>query len=137
MKMEDMSMAQFNFRDYSLTLEFPGDCTFTIIGNSDMGDRIKGMHEKFTAMQADYANKKIDKQKAVKSVLNSINEVLGDGATEEIFAGREITLSDASDVMVFIANEVTKHLRKMAQESMTQSRLMAADAALGTAVDEA
>lgn len=118
-------MAQFKFRDYSLTLEFP-DCTYTITANSDLGDAIKDMRTRFDTLQQEYASGKTTKQEAVNYVCECIDKVLGDGAVKQIFAGREVTLSDAADVLIFITKEVTDHNKKMAFESMNREQRRAA-----------
>lgn len=42
-------MAQFSFKDYDLTLDFP-TCTFTVRCDSDYSDKIKNMGEEFTGL---------------------------------------------------------------------------------------
>lgn len=114
-------MAAFQFRDYSLKFEFPG-CEFTILGNSDLGDTIKGMREAFNKLHEDYKAGKKTKQEAIDYVLNCINQILGEGATAKIFAERAITLSDVADVLHFIIREVNSHNQRMTQQPMNRAQ---------------
>ncbi|HMM30666.1 MAG TPA: hypothetical protein PKB13_02695 [Clostridia bacterium] len=108
-------MAKFQFRDYSHEIEFP-ECKFRVNCNSDIGDLMKEKHEKFLELLADYKAGKKTKQDAIDYIMKTIDEILGGGAALKILAGRPVTLSDLSDILVFTSNEITAHVKKMVRE---------------------
>lgn len=98
-------MGKFQFKNYSRTLEFPG-CEFTIVCNSDLGDAIFSKKSVFDELAAKKKKGEISKDEIIEYVKKTIDEILGEGATDKIFSGRTMNLTDASDVLVFIINEV-------------------------------
>lgn len=109
-------MAKFQFRDYSLKLEFP-NCEFCIQCNSDVGDKAKEMGKQFDMLRAEYLEGKKTKQETVDFTIKSIDSILGDGASEKIFEGRDVTLSDAADVLIFIVTEANNFMRQKTAEA--------------------
>lgn len=120
-------MGKFEFRDYSRTLEFPG-CEFTIICNSDTGDKIRSFSPEMQALKRDYDNGAATKDQLIDYVVSRIDAILGVGATEQIFAGRDITMSDATDVMLFIISEVNDANKRTTVEVLNQIQESAVDA---------
>lgn len=103
-------MGKFQFKNYTRTLEFPG-CEFTVECNSDLGDSIYATRSEYDALVEKYQRGEVDKAALVAFVKETTDKILGDGATDKIFAGRTITLTDASDVLVFIITEITETFR--------------------------
>lgn len=46
-------------------------------------------------------------REAVKFMSQNLNQLLGDGATESIFKGRELDLFDLSDILRFVSEEIS------------------------------
>ena len=60
-------MAQFSFKDFDLTLDFP-TCTFTVRCDSDYSDKIKNMGEEFTGLNKKNYKDKITKDNTFKKI---------------------------------------------------------------------
>ena len=105
-------MAQFSFKDYDLTLDFP-TCTFTVRCDSDYSDKIKNMGEEFTGLSEKLIKGEITKDYAFEKIKMAIDQLLGDGAYSQIFQGRDDNFSDASDVLIIILSQATTFFKQM------------------------
>lgn len=109
---EEKAVARFEFRDYTLKLEFPG-CEFTVICDSDLNDMVQGLSAETQTLHRDYVAGKTTKQMASERVLTFIDQILGEGAANKIFDGKERTFSNITDVFCFIVIEITSHIKKV------------------------
>lgn len=98
-------MKEFNFKDAKVKMKLAGH-----VFEVDMGDRT--LHEQFTS----FSQRALEYSKALQTsedaaetleeatnfMLESIDGMLGRGASETIFEGRTIDLADATDVVNYI-----------------------------------
>ena len=103
---------KFIFKSNNLELDIAGN-TFDIdIVDPELVARL----EEFSINATSYSNELAEKAKdanyeevvteAITFILDSIDSVLGEGASKKIFAGRKVRFFDAVDVMYFVVDEV-------------------------------
>lgn len=113
-------MGKFQFQSNSIHLDIAGHI-FDIPGTVEYAEKIKEF-----SVQAQERARKLQEiedsadaiQEASEFLTDTINGLLGDGASEKIFAGRAISLYDCIDVMQYICGEFNQFQKsKLAQYS--------------------
>lgn len=113
------NIARFDFRkDSVLTLDLAGN-TFEIdVMNVDLINRLNNFSQ-VAIEKGNEISKREDYTQGVIEVCNicgdAIDEVLGVGSYEKIFAGREVNVVDHIDLINFISAEITKFRNKRFQ----------------------
>ena len=76
---------------------------FPVAVDKALKDKLSTCAEKSEQLKNDTA---VTEEKAVELYTESIDLVLGAGASKRIFAGRDINLFDCMDVFVYISSEI-------------------------------
>lgn len=115
----------FEFRDYSLDLSIAGK-QFRVNCNSDIGETMQSLSDSARALAEQIgAGQKTDKD-ALLFLTGAIDRVLGAGASEKIFEGRKMTVTDASDVLTFLSNEISAMYRQTKAAPVNRAQRRAA-----------
>lgn len=110
-------MKAFTFIDYREEINIAGQ-TFTIDTSTDMGDKVKAHTQEEALLAAAVGSGKKDKAELIDKLKADINDILGDGACDRIFAGRAPSVPDASDVMLYIVDFIVYHSNRRRDERM-------------------
>lgn len=100
---------KFEFKDNVLKLDIAGNIFDIDTSNPDLVKNIltfaKGAEEKAEQLQNvdDYVDQL---EAAIELCLTSIDAILGEGASDKIFAGRNVSLFDCLDVINYIVVEI-------------------------------
>ena len=116
-------MAAFQFKDYRRKLDIAGH-EFTVVCDSDMSDKVAAYGPSFTALSKQYKSGEKTKQDCVDFIHEAIDAILGDGAFDTIFSKHDATLTNASDVLIYLCSEITSVIR---QTSMNRGQRRAAE----------
>lgn len=102
---------KFVFQDNGTVLDF-GTAKFVVdVTDPDLIDKVltfaKGAQDKAKELKdnEDYVE---GLREIIKFSLGSIDSMLGEGASEEIFKGRKVSMMDAIQVLDYITEEVKK-----------------------------
>jgi len=102
---------KFEFKKNTLELDIAGNIFELDTTDVEVVERIQAF-AKDAQRLAQEMRQKDDLTEALKDTiqfcLDSIDSILGEGASEKIFAGRKVGLYDCLDVMAFISNEVNE-----------------------------
>lgn len=96
-------MKAFEFRDYHAQITIAGN-SFDIDTSTETGDKVRRctIAEKNLANEVAEGNKTNDE--LLEKFMGDLDSILGSGASKKIFAYRIPTVSDASDVMLYIVD---------------------------------
>lgn len=98
-------MAQFKFRNYDLELDIEG-IIFHVDCRSKTGDKIKQISQGGMKLLEDLISKRKTEDDAIKYCLAAIDGILGNGASGKIFATQAPTVTDCSDLLMFLCQEI-------------------------------
>lgn len=98
---------KFEFRDNQLELDIAGNL-FKISVNQDMFYRIRDIGTRAQQVSKDLSQEEtVEKlEESIDFLMDATDEILGDGASDKIFAGREENIFDCIDVLNYIVTEV-------------------------------
>ena len=102
-------MGKFEFKNRTIELDIAGN-KFSVEADTRTGDKMK-QYEKTAQEMAD---NNASNQEALDFCKKVMDEVLGKGAVNVIFKGREVLLDDCVDILVYVSGEVVR-FRKAAQ----------------------
>ena len=92
----------FEFKTKRMKFEFPNKTFYRTVSHEMLAD-LKSLTDEA---------QKIENQDEVRPYCEKmINKILGEGAVEQIFYGREITIDDLADVIVYIIEEMSKQVK--------------------------
>ncbi len=98
-------MATFQFKSYDLTVDIAGN-PFTFRCDAEMGDKMVGFQKEASKLATQLGNGEKTTEDAISFCSNVIDNVLGEGATDKIFTGRSKSITDFTDLIFFLANEI-------------------------------
>jgi hypothetical protein len=108
-------MAQFSFSNSILELDIAGTTFAVDTGLKDTMEKCaafaKGAAERSAALGADNAGQDQIEQ-ATQYVLSCVDDLLGAGASQKIFAGRTTDIIDAVDIMNYVLKEIVQQRSK-------------------------
>lgn len=109
-------MKKFDFNKNNVELEI-GEAKFSVnLGDPTLITRLRNFSQKAKANAAAITTDQ-DPVKTINDTFNFVSEaldnLLGAGATDEIFKGRKTSAYDAMDVLVFVVNTIQEeHTKK-------------------------
>lgn len=109
-------MGKFEFRNRTVELDIAGN-KFAVEADTRIGDRMK----EFGEIAQKMAKEKASNEEGLTFCKAVITELLGENAIDAIFKGREILLDDCVDILVYVAEEVTR-FRKSINGNRAQRR---------------
>jgi len=108
-------MNTFEFRDHTVELCIAGH-DFSLICNSDLVDRLQIHHKALVDMANRLSTGDTSGGEAVGLCREILTDSLGDGAFARIFSDREPTLSDCSDVLLFVFGKMEEQFARAGSE---------------------
>lgn len=102
-----MDKQKFEFTNYDVEVEIAGQ-TFTMDCSTETGDFFEKLAERLKNLAVEIHNGTKGSDDALQVGLEAIDHILGDGASEKIFAGRKKRMCDVSDVCLFLTETANK-----------------------------
>ena len=104
-------MPTFEFKNYFLDLKIAGN-DYRVNCVTELADKVRANKEKLAELtkQINAGTKTGDD--AIVACQEIIDDILGAGAVKNIFRGRKATMTDCSDVLLFIVGEMTEQYKK-------------------------
>ena len=104
-------MSGFEFGDYSLELNVAGE-RFTVNCVAELADTMQAHQVNLVGLVEQLSGGTKTSADAIALCAEIIDDMLGAAAFERIFADREPTLTDCSDVLRFVIGEITEKVRQ-------------------------
>lgn len=115
----------FEFKDYNLELNIAGK-EFRINCNSNVGDKMQAFSKNGKVMVEQLRAGEKTSEDALQYCAEAIDGILGAGAFEKIFEGRKATVTDCSDVLIFLSQEIAATNRSQKEAAMNREQRRAA-----------
>lgn len=114
-------MGKFEFRSRTIDLDIAGNM-FKLDVDSRIGDKMKSYSADAYKLAEEIEKKKKKTEDALKYCGIVLDELLGTGATDKIFATREMRLEDCLDILYYITDEVNGyHAKNSANRSQRRA----------------
>lgn len=104
----------YRFNDRACIIQIE-DCKFRIAIGKDMDGKMRRSRDIIEEMRAE-KDRYSDEAEACTAVDKAIDSLLGEGAAARIFEGREVSLFERFDVIIYIYGEITKFANKVTGE---------------------
>lgn len=104
-------MPVFEFRDYTLALTIAGN-DFNVNCVSELADKVQGHKKTLSELAGQITAGEKTSDDAVDVCRQITDDILGAGAFESVFKGRTPTVTDCSDVLLFVVGEITEQFKK-------------------------
>lgn len=104
-------MKTFNFKSRDFQLNIAGS-EFTVVCDDGFRERMSIFQSESIALADQVHEGKKTNKDAIELCVRIIDFALGQGAVEKIFNDRSVNLSDFSDIILFIADEVKSFTEK-------------------------
>lgn len=105
----------FKFKDRICVIEIE-DVKYSVIFQQPLVDKLKNARDCFTRLKEEGA----DNDKACAAFDNAIDEILGKGASERIFAERFPNIMERYAILKYIYDEITEFMKKIESEANVQ-----------------
>ena len=115
----------FEFRDYNLEVNIAGK-EFKVDCNSDVGDKMQAFSKNGKALVDQIRAGEKTSEDALRYCADAIDGILGGGAFEQIFEGRKPTVTDCSDVLIFLSKEIADMNKAQKEATMNREQRRAA-----------
>lgn len=109
-----METQKFEFTNYDVPVEI-GGCTFYLDCSAETGDYIKQCGNELREMADAIERGEKTADNAIEYGVNMMDTLLGDGASEKVFAGRRKRLSDVVDICVWLTEIAAKFQQERAK----------------------
>lgn len=103
-----MSNMKFEFSSHSVNVEIAGE-TYAADCSTEAQAFIRAQNEKAKSVIEAIKQGEQDAQAAIAVYKTTLDRVLGDGAIDRIFAGREMSADDVVDLALFIRDVYVKY----------------------------
>ena len=114
-------MHVFEFKDYTAQVQIAGT-TFSVNCTAELGDKLGAISEELSALGEAIEKREKTPEDAIAGCKTVIDGILGDHAFEAIFTGRKPTVTDCSDVCLFIIDEITDFLKSLSKKQTKETR---------------
>lgn len=108
-------MGKFEFKDRKISLEICGK-SYDLSTTDENVRKIQDMAQNFATVAPDDNNEKIERMSEM------VDTLLGPGSVKEIFSDRETNVLDLTDLVEFLADEITKENIKRAAAMNREQR---------------
>lgn len=102
-----MEIQKFEFTDYDVPVEI-GGCKFNLDCSSETGDYLKQCSQELRELAAAIGSGEKTADDAIEYGTKMLDTLLGEGASEKVFAGRRKRLSDVTDICVWLTEIAAK-----------------------------
>lgn len=100
-------MDKFEFGDYRLKLNIAG-CAFDIDCGGSIHEKLSTYYTEGLALEKLAREEGVSEEKQLAWGLGVIDGILGDGASDKIFEGRDKTAFDANRIVSYIAEKIAE-----------------------------
>lgn len=103
-----MAVQKFEFSDHRVPVEIAGQ-PYSVDCSTSAQAFILEQNTKLKSMIEDIKHGKATEQDAVALVKQTFDRIIGEGAVDSIFSGREVTADDVADLSLFIRDVYTRY----------------------------
>jgi len=104
-------MLTFEFRDRVLDLNISGN-DFKVNCDNELRDRAQKYHAAFSKMSGQLSKGEKTDDDFITLCKETVNDLLGTGAFNDIIKNRTPNVMDCSDLLMFIISEITEFFKK-------------------------
>lgn len=116
-------MKEFEFTNYDVEIKISGHI-FTLDCSSDTGDYLKKCSGELLELSEAMKRGEKTADDAVQYGMTMLDTLLGDGASDKIFADRKKRVSDILDIGLWLAQVASEFQRKRAKDRARQRSVL-------------
>ena len=117
-----MSTPRFDFSDHIQEVDIAGNL-FKMNCSTKTGDFLQKVGANLRSMATDLKSGKITEENVIDYCKSVFDTILGQGATDTIFSGRERTIDDASDLLLYLT-QVARSYQENRRDAITRRIVM-------------